>query len=49
MKNEILGFLLFFLLIIGATVGLYFDQLHFYGVLGLALGLGIILIFRKKH
>lgn len=49
MKNEIVGCLFFVFLILGVLLGNYFNQMPFFGILGLGFGLGVILIFRKKH
>lgn len=48
MRNEVVGCLFFSLLVLGVTFGLYFDRLELFGVIGLGLGLGVILFFRKK-
>lgn len=48
MKNEVVGCLFFCFLILGVTLGYYFDNLQLFSVLGLGLGLGVIFFFRKK-
>ena len=49
MKNEVIGCLFFCLLILGVALGVYFGRVEIFGVIGLGLGLGIVLFFRKKN
>ena len=49
MKNEVIGGLFFCFLILGLVFGHYFGKVEIFGVIGLGLGLGIVLVFRKKN
>ncbi|MCM3740379.1 hypothetical protein M3210_08860 [Oceanobacillus luteolus] len=49
MRNEIIGSIFFILLILGLLIGMLFDRVELFGFLGLMLGLGVVLLFRKKY
>lgn len=49
MRNEVVGAVLFLLLIIGIIAGILFNRLELFGFISLSVGLGIVLIFRRKN
>ncbi len=48
MRNAVVGSLFFMLLIVGLFIGILVDRLELFGFLSLLIGLGIVLLFRKR-
>lgn len=49
MRNAVVGCMFFCFLVLGVAVGLYFNRVELFGVIGLGAGLLSTLLFRKKN